>query len=151
MVKVCIISAAVLLLSGCTTVNCRQAVEGAPVLEVWHSSGGFAPIMSSIRVYGNRHLIYEPPRGRVRCLTLRSEEYEAINELVDDDHFLVVVAEADAAATHYGELEEIFLKTPDFSASIPLEVAPAELRGLLRVVASILQRHAGRSAPWSEI
>lgn len=139
-----------LLAVGCASWNCHQQVEGPVSLEIWHSLGGFAPFSSSIRLYSDGELIYEPPRGRKVCVLLRADEYGSIRRLFEAEQFEAVIREADADATHYGELEEIFVKTPRFSARVPLEVAPEKLDELLKAVASLLRRHAGTRATWDK-
>lgn len=136
-----------LLALSCASSNCRRAVEETVSLEIWHSLGGFAPFSSSIQIYDDGQLVYEPPRGRKVCFMLKSDEYLRIRGTVEAEQFGAVIRQADADATHYGELEEIFIASPGFEARIPLEVAPQQLSELLEVLAALLRR-TGSKATW---
>jgi hypothetical protein len=131
----------------CASSNCRRAVEGTVSLEIWHSLGGFAPISSSIQIYDDGQIVYEPPRGRKVYVLLKDDEYLDLRGIVEAEQFKEVIRQADADATHYGEVEEIFIASPGFAARVPLEVAPQQMSELLEVLAALL-RHTGSKATW---
>lgn len=135
---------------GCTSVNCARP-EGGALLEVWHADGGFAPVISSIAVFPDGRVLYDPPRGRVCCRRISEEELERVRVLSRDGDFRDAVGEADAAATGWGELEAISVEVEGFSAHLPLERAPAELRELLELLEGVLQRRFRMQAPWGRL
>jgi hypothetical protein len=134
----------------CASLQCRPSADSPIIAEVSYSTGGVAPVFASIQVQGDGLAVFTPLRGRRRCAELSGEEILAVSAPAEAKELLRAIELADAEAGACGELEMIYVRLGDDDASVPLEVAPDELREFLRVWEDVLLQRLGVVAPWEQ-
>jgi hypothetical protein len=107
-------------------------------------------VYASIQVQGDGLAVLTPLRGRRRCAQLSGEELLAVSAPAEARLLLDAIKLAEAEAGAYGELEMIYVRLGSDEASVPLEVAPDELREFLRVWEDVLFQRLGVVAPWEQ-
>lgn len=148
--RLCLLSAVMglaLLVTGCST-HSSGGVSGRKVVEVWHSSGGPAPVMSSVAVDTKGWMRYASPSGRVHRARLAASDHQRIQAFVSSSQFADSVQEAARQGESYSDYEEVEIVVSGWEASVPTELIPAELEAFLSLVGDLIEKHFGAAPPW---
>lgn len=135
------------LVTGCST-HSSGGISGQMFVEVWHSSGGPAPVLSSVAVDTKGWMQYASPSGRVHRARLAASEYQRIQVAVNSSQFADSVQEAARQGESYSDYEEVEILVRGWEASVPTELAPAELEAFLGLVGDLIEKHFGAAPPW---
>jgi hypothetical protein len=135
--------------AGCATSPCTRALGSRNVLEVWHLTGGDAPLVSAVTVGEAGTLEYSTVRGRKLCTRLTAEEVHRVASFLANQEARAVIEQAAAKGTGYADAEELEMQAGDWFVEVPLDLAPPELREFLRFLSRILESRLGAPSPWS--
>ena len=124
-------------------------IRGTSAL-VWHGAGGPAPVVSSLVITSGAKVLYKSPRGKRFCVQLKQRELESIQQLIAPQDLQQSAIEAQREGEGYFDYENIEIQVRSWSAQIPLELVPPDVREVLLRLNAILRRHLGKLAPWMD-